>query len=231
MNSKYEFDKEKCWYKEACNLYKSADCYAGCIRYMEMFHLMNTSGIPEKRQYPVILLPEECDYEAFVFLRDKIKANIVDFVRSGKSLYIYSEGFGNGKTTWAIKMMQSYFDKIWSGNGFKTQGQFVHVPTFMKKLTDTIKTPDDKFEQVKELITKVPLAILDDITACGLKEFTHTHLLSIVDIRTFNGLSTIFTGNLGGDKIDSMLGSRLASRVFNQSVGVELFGIDRRGDL
>lgn len=231
MNSKYEFDKEKCWYKEACNLYKSADCYAGCIRYMEMFYLMNTSGIPEKRQYPVILMPEECDYEAFVFLRDKIKKDIVNFVSGGKSLYIYSEGFGNGKTSWAVKMMQSYFDKIWSGNGFKTKGLFINVPTFMKQLRENISNKDELFFHKLSMLPHVPLVIWDDIAACTLKDYDHMNLLSFIDERLLNGLSNIYTGNLGEDKIAEALGNRLASRVFNQSIKVELFGIDRRGEI
>jgi len=43
--------------------------------------------------------------------------------------------------------------------------------------------------------------------------------------------SNIYTGNLPGDALPEALGQRLASRVYNESSVVELFGQDRRGML
>ena len=118
MTYEYIFDKNKCWYTSVCGKYETPECNASCIRYMEMDYLMQNSGIPRNRQYAVLLTPSKKDVQAFVTLKE-IKDDIINFVENGESIYIYSDNFGNGKTTWAIKLMQKYFDDIWVGNGFR----------------------------------------------------------------------------------------------------------------
>lgn len=132
MAYEYIFDVTKCWYIDVCNKFQTEECNASCIRYMEMDYLMQNSGIPKNRQYSVSLIPSKNDVQAFLTLKD-IKDNIVEFVQNGESVYIYSNNFGNGKTTWAIKLMQKYFDNVWAGNGFRCRGIFIHVPTFLTK--------------------------------------------------------------------------------------------------
>ena len=47
------------------------------------------------------------DLQAFTDL-SIIKNNIVSFAKNGNNIYIYSKIPGNGKTSWAIKLIQSY---------------------------------------------------------------------------------------------------------------------------
>ena len=148
MAYKYIFDKNKCWYTSACGKYESPECNASCIRYMEMDFLMQNSGIPRNKQYNVLLTPSKQDVQAFVTLKE-IKDDIIAFVENGESVYIYSHNFGNGKTTWAIKLMQKYFDKVWAGNGFRCRGIFIHVPTFLTKIKEGISRKDEDFETLK----------------------------------------------------------------------------------
>lgn len=228
MAYEYVFDPEKCWYNKVCSKYKTDDCTAGCIRYMEMDFLMQNSGIPRNRQYPVLLTPSKQDMDAFLTLRD-IKDDIINFVKNGESVYIYSDNFGNGKTTWAIKLMQKFFDDIWAGNGFRCRGIFIHVPTFLTKIKEGISRRDEDFEILKSRLMSVDLVIWDDIAATKLGDFDHANLLTYIDQRKLNQLSNIYTGNLPQDQLQDALGNRLSSRVWNDSTVVRFTGVDRRG--
>lgn len=224
----YKFDKDNCWYKETCNKFNTKDCNQNCIRYMEMYYLIESSNIPKGKQFSNKLIPNKIDLENFKFLNE-IKKDIINFVSNGESLYIYSQNFGNGKTTWSIKLMQSYFDKIWAGNGFTQKGLFVHTPTFLTKFKEVINKKDEEFEVLKQKLLEVDLVIWDDIAAGKLSDYDHTNLLTYIDQRKLNGKSNIYTGNLNEKELTEALGNRLKSRVWNDSTIVELYGNDRRG--
>jgi DNA replication protein DnaC len=224
----YEHDKERCWYKEVCDLYGTEECYAGCIRYLEMFYLMEQSGLPSKRQSPILLIPQDIDEEEFEKL-SKIKKRIVKFVETGENLYLYSTNSGNGKTTWAIKLLLSYFDKIWSGNGFECKGVFIHTPTFLLDLKKSISKPTASLETKLEFINSVPLVIWDDVVVSDVSNYDYNTLLSYIDQRIMKNLSNIYTSNLNKDGLEEIVGPRLASRLFNGSkYQIELKGQDRR---
>ena len=174
---KYNFDIENCWYKDVCKHFNTKKCTSNCIRYNEMYFLMEMSNIPKAKQFKNELVPGPEDVNNFKFLAD-IKKDIVNFVKDGENLYIYSQNFGNGKTTWAIKIMQAYFDKIWLGNGFNIRGLFVHVPTFLTKCKDVISNKDADFEKLKLRLLDVDLVIWDDIATGKLSEFDHNNLLT-----------------------------------------------------
>lgn len=228
MAYEYIFDKNKCWYVAGCGKYNTPECNASCIRYMEMHYLMQNSGIPRNRQYAVLLTPSKQDVKSFITLRE-IKDDIVNFVADGESVYIYSDNFGNGKTTWAIKLMQKFFDDIWAGNGFRCRGIFIHVPTFLTKIKEGISRKDEDFETLKSRLMTVDLVIWDDIAATKLGDFDHANLLTYIDQRKLNQLSNIYTGNLPHEELQDALGNRLSSRVWNDSTPVKFVGADRRG--
>jgi len=225
--SDYKFEKELCWYKDICTDFNTEACRNGCLRHLEMFYLMNNALIPEKLQKVHKVTPSTEDLEAFRLLAD-IKTNILDFVESGKSLYLFSENCGNGKTTWAIKLLQSYFDKIWYGNRFKTRGLFVNLSTFLIDLRKSIAKRGESDENIEELIYDVDLVIWDDIGSGNLKDFDFLNIMGILDYRISRGLSNIYTSNLTEPKLLEALGQKLFSRIYNYSVKVELKGLDRR---
>lgn len=216
---------ENCWYKEVCTLCPER-CHYNCIRFIEMRSLMEKSNIPHNRWFPDTLTPDDCDYDAFCELAD-IKEDIVDFVKKGENLYLYSEHTGNGKTSWSIKLILKYFDKVWAGNGFRCRGIFVHTPTLLTKLKD-FDNKDATFENLKSIIPDVDLVIWDDIASTVLSNYDHGQLITLIDQRSLNRKSNIFTGNLKKVGIEKSLGARLASRVWNASTRIELKGSDKR---
>lgn len=211
----------ECWYHSVCNMDNSCDA---CIRYVEMKFLMDHSGLPKAKQKPIKLSPSTGDYEAFCDLQD-IKDNIVEFVNNGKNLYIGGT-VGNGKTSWAIKLLLKYFDEIWAGNGFRVRGLFVHVPTLLAKL----KNFDDPLSREDRInLSKADLIIWDEIGDTGMSNYDYTQLIMILNDRMLCERSNIFTSNLY-TKADTIkhLGDRLSSRVWNTSEIIILKGKDRR---
>lgn len=217
----------ECWYAGKC-IQQKDNCQSNCIRYSEINYLINSSNIPKGKQFKNKLIAQANDIENFKFLNE-IKNNIIDFVNNGNNLYIYSANFGNGKTTWAIKLMQNYFNKIWIGNGLTQRGLFIHTPSFLTKFKEIINKKDEEFEDMKKQLLEVDLVIWDDIAAGKLSDYDHTNLLTYIDQRKLNGKSNIYTGNLNEQELVEALGNRLKSRVWNDSTIVELFGNDRRG--
>lgn len=213
----------KCWYYDVCNL-ADENCTSHCLRYDEMSYLMTASGIPKAKQIPTKLSPNcQEDYDSFIRLAE-IKSNVVEFVEKGSCLCIASNNTGNGKTSWAIKIMLRYFNEIWAGNGFKCRGMFVHVPTLLIKLKD-FNNPVSK--EFKDNLLQCDLVIFDDIAATGMSDYDFTQLLSIVDQRLLSEKSNIYTTNLSPDKLATVVGDRLASRV-NSSEVITLYGKDER---
>lgn len=220
---------QDCWYQGSCNKFNSTQCNNSCIRYIEMDYLISNSNIPKNNFETIKLVPANIDLEAFAYLAN-IKNNIVDFISSGTNLYIYSYNFGNGKTTWAIKLMLTYFNKIWAGNGLKRRGIFIHVPTFLTKCKAVIKTTDVEFENLRNDLDTVDIVIWDDIASNKLSDYDYTLLLSYIDGRVLNQKTNIYTGNLDEEHLTDALGNRLKSRVWNNSLTVEFKGLDRRGE-
>ena len=142
-----------CWYSEVCNR-KEESCELSCLRFKEMSYLMESSGVPKPLQFPK-KLEAGVDYEQFVEL-NSIKNDICNMVDNGYNLYLHSIETGNGKTSWAIKIMLKYFNEIWAGNGFRTRALFVHVPTL---LIDLKNFNHPISQEYKEALLSVDLVI------------------------------------------------------------------------
>ena len=189
---------------------------------------MENSNLPKNKRKPINLDAPTCDIDAYRKLAE-IKSNIVEFVDGGKNLYINSHNTGNGKTSWAIKLMLKYFDEIWAGNGFRTRAIFIHVPTFIIKSKD-FKTTDPEFEELKKKLFEVDLVIWDDLASTNLTSFDFTQLLAFIDYRTLNELSNIYTGNCDDKEVlTELLGEKMTSRIWNNHTEIiTLRGGDQR---
>ena len=189
---------------------------------------MENSNLPKSKQKPITLYANEDDLDAYMRL-DNIRKNIVEFVHSGKHLYITGQYPGNGKTSWAIKLMHRYFDQIWYGNGLNIRALFISVPMFLLNC----KNFDNKsleFDELKQNIMKVDLVIWDDIGSTKLSGYDYSQLFSYVDYRFLAEKTNIYTGNLSTyDALVNSVGDKLASRIWQGSNEIiELVGKDHR---
>ena len=125
--------------------------------------------------------------------------------------------------------MQEYFNQIWFGNRFRCRGLFIFVPAFLTNIKRNISNPTEEFNEFLDRILEADLVIWDDIGANKLSDFDHTQLLTYIDQRKLNMKSNIYTGNLKYEQLMEYVGARLTSRIWNDSIIVELVGLDRRG--
>jgi DNA replication protein DnaC len=196
-----------------------------CIRYLEMKYLLDNSGIPQHRQQPTMLTVNEDDYTAYCKLAD-IKDNMTNFVTDGCNLLICSENTGNGKTTWAIKLLLKYFDNIWAGNGCKIRGMFVHVPSLLLQLKDFNNPLENDY---KKNLMECDIVVWDDIAGSTISAYDYSQLLSYIDYRFLVNKSNILTSNCTNkESFEESLGSKLASRIWNTSTIIKFKGNDRR---
>ena len=214
-----------CWYSEVCNR-KEESCELSCLRFKEMSYLMESSGVPKPLQFPK-KLEAGVDYEQFVEL-NSIKNDICNMVDNGYNLYLHSIETGNGKTSWAIRMIQAYLNKIWAKSDLVCRALFIDVPTFLLALKDNISNKNEYIEAVKDNITSADLVVCDDIGAKVGSEFELNHLLSLINTRIMSGKANIYTSNMTPETMNLAIGERLTSRVVNYSNIVNLVGADKR---
>ena len=213
---------DKCWYKDICKL----DCH-NCVRYRTMCDMLERSGLPKAQWYPKKLVPTTSeDKITFGKLKD-IQRKIDKYVTHGYSIFLSSIESGTGKTSWAIKMLLSYFDKIWSMAGNEVNGMFIHVPTLLCQLKN-FNNPLS--EEYIENIKNCDVVIWDDIATSTLTDYEYNQLLILIDARINNRKTNIYTSNVvTKDELIRVLGARLASRVYNTSIVAILTGKDARG--
>lgn len=217
----FKFDSEACWFKANCSNYKTEECNCGCSIYCQFYYLVNLANIPTKLQYAENqkLYPGD-DLQKYKYLKD-IKDNIVEWVLEGSNLFLYSQYYGNGKTTWAIKLMCAYFAKIWNGNGTKCRGLLINVDDFLMQKKSLIDRKDSRFKEMEKLIADVDLVIWDDIGCTRLSDFEHSILFPLINSRIINEKANIFTSNVIDEDFVSNVGGRLASRILETSAIVE----------
>lgn len=175
----------------------------------------------------MVLDSTEIDKIAFCYLHN-IEQNIELFVNEGKNLYIYSETTGNGKSSWAIRMMQEYFNAIWYKSELECKGLFISVPKFLLAMKSNISTTNDYYTSIKNNVHNADLVIWDDICTKSATVFEHENLLSIIDDRIIHGKSNIYTSNVPPTKLLDFVGDRLYSRIINGSCIVQFNGADKR---
>ena len=202
--------KIDCWYGSGCTL-KTERCQKTCPLYLEMNYMIVNCGMPDATPYIKTLIPTtDTEFKSYERLQN-IKDNIVDYVTAGHDIFIVSNYSFTGKTSWAIKLMYRYFDRIWSGNGFKVRGYFLYVPDFVTKLKAFSYKETAEYKEIMHNLEHCDLVIWDAITDVTLNEHEQGLLSSVLGKRFMKGKANIYTGNA---KVDlAVLGRNLADKI------------------
>ena len=202
--------KIDCWYGSGCTL-KTERCQKTCPLYLEMNYMIVNCGMPDATPYIKTLIPTtDTEFKSYERLQN-IKDNIVDYVTAGHDIFIVSNYSFTGKTSWAIKLMYRYFDRIWSGNGFKVRGYFLYVPDFVTKLKAFSYKETAEYKEIMHNLEHCDLVIWDAITDVTLNEHEQGLLSSVLGKRFLKGKANIYTGNA---KVNlEVLGRNLADKI------------------
>lgn len=226
-----EYVKKNCYLEDSCkldtcNYVKDDDV---CIRFFKINFLFDKALLSEhnKKNIRLILDQDGTDRDEYERL-SSIQKKIKNWVQTGNNLYLCSSTPGNGKTSWAIKLLKSYILSVWPESTLGCKALFINVPKFLIELKSNISKKSEYIEYINDNVLEADLVIWDDIATKSATEFEHEHLLSLIDNRLFNKKSNIFTSNILPNNLSILIGDRLASRV-NSSTVIEFKGKDKRG--
>lgn len=227
-----------CVIKDSCKLYdsdKDVCPYINnetkiCMRKYKINYLLDQALLSDAQKIRKALLLDvnKIDLQAFTNL-NIIKNDIVSFAKNGDNIYIYSKIPGNGKTSWAIKLIQSYINKIWAESQLTCRVLFINVPKFLLSLKASISNQSDYIDHINKYVNSADIVVWDDIGTKVATEFEHEHLLSLIDSRLLDNKANIFTSNIIPNELSGFIGDRLASRIINTSKTIEFLGADKRG--
>ena len=222
-------ENKDCWLKDQCKQLHCNDA-SGCLILYKLDYLYNQAGVPLNLRKNLILRTDAdgTDLEEFKQLK-AIQDDIKGFIANGQQLLIHSKTCGCGKTSWSLRLLQTYFNSIWLKTELKCKGLFINVPYLLLMLKENISNKNDYIEHIKENITDCDLVIWDDIGTKNSTAFEAENLLSMLDRRIVNGKANIFTSNLSDEELHVALGDRLASRICNLGYNITLHGGDKRG--
>ena len=217
---------QECYLYDHCN---HIDCNGFCIKKFKLDYLYDNALFSDSQRKYMSLYIDNTGVDLEQFNRLKvIQDNILTFVGRGDNLYLHSKNCGNGKSSWALRLVQSYFNKIWSKSKLECKALFINVPKYLLAIKDNISEKSEYVAHIKENVLNCDVVIWDDICNKYGTEFELTNLLNIIEYRISHNKSNIYTSNISPNELKQYLGDRLASRIANCSECIELRGYDKR---
>jgi DNA replication protein DnaC len=239
-----------CILSSRCNLYKSEKCNNICPHYIAMYGMSGSRGrvglsnVPSDYTFLTLSNSPVKDTQAKIYetLGKYVSTFERQFEVNGdriKSLYLWSENPGTGKTSSAIAVMNEWI--IASYLGAKKRG--IQVPLVPAAFLDTnafqtdynlaaMTNDDAAMVKIKSTILRVqaaPFAVLDDIGVRSASEAFRSYVHAIVNYRTANGLPTIFTSNLPIEEMAVVFDARLYDRMRDMCAVLHFGGESKRG--
>lgn len=205
-------------------------------------YILENSCLPKYQWVEDTLMPCD-DVQQFIRLRD-IRSNLKDFLIGEfnddclNNLLLCSENLGNGKTSWAVKLMLTYIE-MQKGKLNRVEERLVTVDNydycvFCQSVPFLIETKQfsgkkDNYAMYNRLC-KTRLAVIDDLGAVPLSQYDYNIIYAIFEKRLFAGLPTIITTNFADRKLaEKELGPRLVDRIWNNSEIIEFKNKGFRG--
>lgn len=224
-------ETEKCWMKDTCYKYKCEKCCPEfCMKLFKLNYLYDSALMTDfqRKHLNLRIDGDGTDKEIFEQLKS-IENSIDTFVNEGKNLFLHSRKCGNSKTSWSLRLIQAYFNKIWASCDLECKGLFINVPRFLISLKDNISHESDYIQHIKENVLSADIVIWDEVATKALTTYEHENLLYLINARIDAKKCNIYTSNLSPDELIEKLGDRLYSRVVNDSINFEFNGADKRG--
>ena len=128
---------------------------------------------------------------------------------------------GTGKTHLAVAILRETAEAGISG-------MFVVVPDLLAKLRASFGQKDGKAAELVETAKNAPLLVLDDLGAEDPKPWVVELIYVLINHRYEHMLPTIITTNYDGKRIADVFGLRVASRLSEMTVPVNIRAEDYR---
>jgi DNA replication protein DnaC len=161
-----------------------------------------------------------------------------------KSLFLWSESPGTGKTTSATALLNEYIIANYLGS-LKRDRQALQRPAVMLDVnewqslfnefnrsnipTDIAEPASREYYRRLQQAKLAPFAVLDDIGVRSATEAFRGDLHSVINHRTANGMPTVFTSNLPLKEMATVFDARLFDRMKDQCAEIHFEGTSKRG--
>jgi len=242
---------KSCVLSSRCKVSGSIRCNAQCGHYISLMGASGkggrsaATGLP--KEYRLVTLensPVATEQPKIYETLAKYKTTFERQFEGGedariKSLYLYSESPGTGKTTSASALINEYLMAHYIGSlkrGKQALGRpayFLDVNSFQTDYNLATMTSDESaMNEIKATIKRTqlaPFAVLDDIGVRSASEAFRSYIHAIINYRTTNGLPTVFTSNLPIEEMKTVFDWRLQDRMRDQCLTVEFGGQSKRG--
>jgi DNA replication protein DnaC len=215
----------------SCEYLDTEGCQYTCYQYHAMLKLLEYSNLPTRYKVDTKLKPHPKDREEFKWLAD-YKNDIKYHIENGHGLYLWSPEKGNGKTTWASKLMLAYFNEIaLEFDMTRSRGLYINVPTFIEDVKESWddKNLNQEMTILKDRIRRADVVIWDDIGTEVPKEWILQLLYSFINYRYSNKLTQIFTSNCDlVDLAEQFKDNRITDRIYEMCKPIRFYGGSRR---
>ncbi|MDR9852955.1 DNA replication protein [Paenibacillus sp. VCA1] len=246
---------DNCILAQHCSLAGSDKCNALCSSYIAV-HGYNGAGgrvaaadIPaDYRGVTLQNSPARGDQaEAYKVIDAYVNTFQRQFGESGeriKSLYLFSESPGTGKTTSAAAILNEYIIRHYIGS-IQRNRQALDRPAYFLDVNawqtlflgfnrshvpaETAEPLAAKYYAMEQRAKAAPFVVLDDIGVRSASEPFRADLHGIINHRVTNGLPTVYTSNVTIADLAQVFDKRLADRVRDMCGVVEFKGESKRG--
>lgn len=162
-----------------------------------------------------------------------------------KSLYLYSEEPGTGKTTTASAILSAYLTRHYIGalqrglTPLQRPAYFLDVNAWQSEYNEfnRSRVPDHiaepaaaRYYNAMEHAKTAPFAVLDDIAVRSVTDGFRADLHTVINARVTNKLPTIYTSNVTIEELPDIFGEqRLADRIGDLTMTLSFGGTSKRG--
>lgn len=161
-----------------------------------------------------------------------------------KSIYLWSQSPGTGKTTTASALLSEWIIANYLGSIKRGRqpdlvpAYFLDVNAWQELYTgftrqgvpqEVAEANSRPYYRQLELAKKTPFVVLDDIGVRSASDGFRSDLHTIINYRTVNGLPTVFTSNLPIDEMATVFDARLYDRINDQCAVFHFAGESKRG--
>lgn len=195
----------------------------------KVHQLLVESGVPKKYYVPQKLVRRQVDEQLWDFL-EEYRNDVVNKVHSGNNLVITSPIVGNGKTSWAIRLLQRYIAETALDGDLGDKGVFCVCSNMLEIFGDFgyFETSIEFFDYLNRL-KNCKLLVIDEIGSGRITPVSYNHFYDLINYRVDNGLTTIYTTNYSDERIQEVLGERLYSRIYHTATVLEFRADNVRG--
>lgn len=161
-----------------------------------------------------------------------------------KSLYLYSEEPGTGKTTTAAALANEYINVHYIGSILRNR-QALERPVYFldvnewqtdynafnrPRVPESVAAPAaERYYNAMSAAATSPFVVFDDIGVRDATESFRSELHTVINARVANGLTSVYTSNIPLDEMAKLFDRRIADRFRQQTIEYTFKGASKRG--